>query len=167
MTPADIVARLRARATSEDVTEDRWRPRRPSYGGDRYQDELHAYAAEVLREEADAIERESGPSLPDPPLTRETAMRVAEAVRDTCALAEEGFGPMKLRYGDASRSVNCGVVVDRILGPASEVERAEREVVEAAEYAWERFEANDHGQAWARCMDAVGHLRAARERAGQ
>ena len=48
---ARIVARLRARATSEDLTADRW-----AQGGDDRMTALHRKAAEVLREEASALE---------------------------------------------------------------------------------------------------------------
>jgi hypothetical protein len=46
-----IVARLRARATSEDVTGDRW-----AQGGNDRMEDLHHKAAEVLRSEASGIE---------------------------------------------------------------------------------------------------------------
>ena len=46
-----IVARLRARATTEDLTADRW-----AQGGDDRMVSLHRKAAEVLRSEASGIE---------------------------------------------------------------------------------------------------------------
>lgn len=49
-----IVARLRARATSEDVCADRW-----AQGGDDRMEALHRKAADVLREEATALEASS------------------------------------------------------------------------------------------------------------
>jgi hypothetical protein len=48
---ARIVARLRARATTEDLTSDRW-----AHGGDDRMVGLHHKAAEVLRSEASGIE---------------------------------------------------------------------------------------------------------------
>jgi hypothetical protein len=60
---ARIVIRLRARATSEDVTADRW-----AQGGDDRMVALHHKAAEVLRSEASGIE--GGYTVDDDPEKR-------------------------------------------------------------------------------------------------
>lgn len=76
----DLAARLRARATSEDISADRAREHR------RWENQsTHAHCARVLREEADALSA-TPPPLPVTPVA-ETAVRL----RGLLALLPEGI----------------------------------------------------------------------------
>lgn len=106
-----IVARLRARADAE--------ARRGWVDG-----------ADVLREEADAIESDgSAYARPaEPPLSREQGMRVALAVREAC---QRAVGDPTLRF-TAIDGLDLTAIVSRVLGEPDDVERAKEAVIEAA-----------------------------------
>lgn len=101
---------------------------------------------------------------PDPPLSRETAMRVAEtAWRDGDAWMWDGR-----EAESANIPERCAAIVTRVLGELSEVERAEMAVVEtsmAAEDRWSKAPIGEYDRKRDAMHVACRALRAARERA--